>query len=70
MTEVILYSTTVTETLEIVHSLRERLQIDVDFQYKFIQGGYDWEINEHVNHKTIFSFKDPADATWFSLTYL
>jgi len=70
MTEVILYSTTVTETLEIVKSLRERLIIHEDFTYKFIQGGYDWEQSEQIDHKTIFSFRDPADATWFQLTYL
>jgi len=70
MTEVILESTTVTETLEIVQSLRERLTIHEDFTYKFIQGGFEWEMNEHVDHKTIFAFKNPADATWFQLTYL
>jgi uncharacterized protein related to proFAR isomerase len=70
MTEVILYSTTVTETLEIVHSLRERLFIDVDFQYKFIQGKYDWEQSEQIDHKTIFYFRDPAEATAFRLKYL
>jgi hypothetical protein len=70
MIEVVLESTTVTETLEIVHSLRERLSIDRDFQYKFIQGGYNWEMNEPIDHKTIFYFQDPADATWFQLTYL
>jgi hypothetical protein len=69
MTEVVLESTTVTETLEIVQSLRERLRIDVDFQYKFIQGRYDWGQNEQVDHRTIFYFRDPADATWFRLTY-
>ena len=70
MTEVTLHSTTVTETLEIVKSLRERLTMHEDFTYKFIQGGYDWEQSEQIDHKTIFSFRDPADATWFQLTYL
>ena len=70
MIEVTLNSTTVTETLEIVKSLRERLTIHEDFSYKFIQGGYEWDLNEHVNHRTIFSFQNPADATWFQLTYL
>lgn len=70
MIEVILYSTTVTETLEIVNSLKQHLTIHVDFSYKFMQGGYDWDENEPVEHKTIFSFRDPADATWFQLTYL
>jgi hypothetical protein len=70
MTEVTLHSTTVTETLEIVNSLRDRLVIDQDFRYKFIQGSYNWETSEHIEHKAIFYFRDPADATWFSLTYL
>lgn len=70
MVEVILESTTVTETLEIVQSLRERLTIDKDFKYKFIQGGYNWEESESVDHQTIFYFANPADATWFQLTYL
>ena len=70
MTEVTIENTTVTETLEIVHRLKERLVLEEDFRYKFIQGGYEWEMNEHVDHKTIFYFKDPAVATWFSLTYL
>ena len=46
MTEVVLESTTVTETLEIVHSLKEQLTIHEDFSYKFIQGKYDWEMSE------------------------
>lgn len=70
MTEVTVESTTVTETLEIVHSLKERLILGEDFTYKFIQGGYDWEMSEQIDHMTIFYFKDPAVATWFSLTYL
>jgi len=70
MIEVTLKSTTVTETLEIVQSLRERLTIHEDFSYKFIQGGTDWRAHNPIDHKTIFSFRNPADATWFSLTYL
>ena len=70
MTEVILNSTSVTETLEIVQSLKERLVLHDDFHYKFFQGKYDWEMSEQIEHKTIFYFKDPADATWFQLTYL
>lgn len=69
MNEVILHSTTVTETLEIVASLKQRLTIHEDFSYKFIQGGYNWEMNEQIDHRTIFYFKNPADATWFQLTY-
>ena len=70
MTEVVLESTTVTETLEIVHNLKEQLTIHEDFSYKFIQGKYDWEMSEQINHRTIFSFRNPADATAFRLKYL
>ncbi|CAB4129297.1 hypothetical protein UFOVP112_395 [uncultured Caudovirales phage] len=70
MIEVTLNSTTVTETLEIVQSLRERLTIHEDFRYKFIQGGYNWEQSEEIDHKTIFYFTDEATAMWFRLTYL
>jgi hypothetical protein len=70
MTEVIINSTTVTELLEVVQSLRERLVLHDDFHYKFFQGKYDWEQNEEIDHKAVFYFKNPADATWFQLTYL
>jgi hypothetical protein len=70
MTEVIIYSTTVTDTLEIVASLRERMTLHKDFRYKFIQGGYNWEMGEGIDHRAIFYFANPADATWFQLTYL
>ena len=67
MIEVTIESTTVTETLEIVYSLRDRL---ADFRYKFIQGGYDTEAHEDIPHKTIFYFTDENTALWFRLTYL
>jgi hypothetical protein len=70
MTEIILYSTTVTEALEIVASLKEYLTIHEDFEFSFHQGKYDWEMNEQIEHKTVFRFRDPTDATWFRLTYL
>jgi hypothetical protein len=70
MIEVVLESTTATETLEIVRSLRERLILGKEFKYKFIQGGYDWERHEEISHQTVFSFTNSADATWFTLTYL
>ena len=70
MTEVIVYSTTVAETLEIVASLKEHLTLHEDFQFSFHQGRYDWETHEPIAHKTIFYFRDPVDATAFSLKYL
>jgi DUF2075 family protein len=70
MIEVVLESTTVTDTLEIVQSLKEQLTLHEDFHYKFFQGKYNWITHERIDHKTVFYFKDPKTATWFSLTYL
>ena len=70
MTEVTLYSASVTEALEIVASLKEQLTLHVDFRFSFHQGKYDWGMNEQIEHKTIFYFNNPADATAFTLKYL
>jgi hypothetical protein len=70
MTEVTIYDIDVNRCLAIVHELRQTLDQDHDFSYKFFQGGYDWENNEHKSYKTVFSFRDPADATAFTLKYL
>ena len=70
MTEVTVFDINATRTLEIVYELRQYLTQDTDFSYRFYQGGYDWEMNEHKSYKTIFSFRDSADATAFTLKYL
>lgn len=70
MTEITMHSTTVAETLEIVAELKERLRLHEDFQFSFYQGRYDWETHEPIAHKTIFYFRDPAEATAFSLKYI
>jgi hypothetical protein len=67
MIEVTIPNTDVTRCLEIVHELRD---MGIEFEYKFYQGGYNWEMNEHKTYKTVFSFHSPADATVFSLKYL
>lgn len=67
MIEVTVPHTDVTRCLEIVHELRA---MGVEFEYRFFQGGYDWEMNEQKIYKTVFSFRSPADATVFSLKYL
>lgn len=67
MTEVTIYDIDVTRCLEIVHELRA---LGIEFEYRFFQGGYDWENNEHKTYKTVFSFRNPADATVFGLRYL
>lgn len=70
MTEVIIYDIDANRTLEIVRELRLYLTQDQDFFYHFYQGGYDWENHEHRVYKTVFTFKNPADATAFGLRYL
>lgn len=67
MTEITVPDTDVTRCLEIVHELRA---LGMEFEYRFYQGGYDWEMQETKPYKTVFSFADPADATAFSLKYL
>jgi hypothetical protein len=70
MIEVTVFDINATRALEIVYELRQHLEQHVDFAYKFYQGGYDWEMNEHRSYKTVFLFRDPADATAFRLKYL
>lgn len=70
MTEVTLYSASVTEALEIVASLKEQLTLHVDFRFSFHQGKYDWITHERVDHKTVFYFRDSKEATAFTLKYL
>ena len=70
MTEVIIYDIGTARTLEIVAELRQYLQQEIDFTFAFHQGGYDWELMEHNTYRTVFSFRNPTDATAFALKYL
>ena len=70
MTDVTVFDINATRALEIVYELRQHLTQDTDCSYRFYQGGYDWEMNEHRSYKTVFSFRNPADATAFTLKYL
>lgn len=70
MTTVTLVNIDATRTLEIVRELRETLRQHADFDYRFIQGGYDWETHEARLPKCEFRFYNPPDATAFSLKYL
>jgi hypothetical protein len=69
MTEVTVYDISANRTLEIVHELRQTLTQGHDFEYAFYQGGYNWEMAEHRSYKTVFKFRDPAEATAFTLRY-
>lgn len=70
MTTVTLHNITANRTLEIVHELRLTLRQHADFDYRFMQGGYNWETHETHVPMTDFTFYNPADATAFSLKYL
>lgn len=70
MTTVTLTYIGVERTLEIVRELRLTLRQHADFDYRFLQGGYNWETNEIKESKAEFTFYNPPDATAFSLKYL
>ena len=70
MTTIILQNVDANRTLEIVKELRLTLRQHADFDYRFLQGGYDWETHELKLPSTEFTFYNPADATAFSLKYL
>lgn len=70
MTTVTLHNINASRTLEIVHELRKTLTQHADFEYRFMQGGYNWETHETHLPMTEFRFYNPADATAFGLKYL
>ena len=70
MTTVILQNVDADRALEIVKELRLTLRQYADFSYRFLQGGYSWETHEIRLPSVEFEFYNPADATWFQLTYL
>jgi hypothetical protein len=70
MTTVTLQNVDATQTLEVVKELRLTLRQHADFDYRFLQGGYNWEIHEIRVPCAEFRFYNPADATAFTLKYL
>ena len=70
MTTITLTNVDATRTLEIVKELRLTLQQHIDFDYRFLQGGYDWDTAETKLPSVEFRFYNPANATAFSLKYL
>lgn len=70
MTTVKLLNINAARTLEIVYELRKTLRQHADFDYRFVQGGYNWVTHETYVPMTEFTFYNPADATAFSLKYL
>lgn len=70
MTTVTLLNVNANRTLEIVYELRQTLRQHADFDYRFIQGSYNWETHEVQVPVAEFEFYNPPDATAFSLRYL
>ena len=70
MTTVKLLNVNAARTLEIVYELRQTLRQHADFDYKFIQGSYDWVLHEAQVPMVEFTFYNPPDATAFTLKYL
>ena len=70
MTTVTLVNVDANRTIEIVKELRITLRQHADFDYRFLQGGYDWDTHERRESKAEFTFYNPSDAPAFSLKYL
>ena len=70
MTTVVLKNVDADRALEIVKELRLTLRQHADFDYRFLQGGYNWETQEIKLPSVEFTFYNPPDATAFGLKYL
>ena len=70
MTTITLLNINAARTLEIVYELRKTIRQHADFDYKFIQGSYNWETHDTQVPMVEFTFYNPSDATAFSLKYL
>lgn len=70
MTTIVLNNTGAERAIAIVKELRLTLRQHADFDYRFLQGGYDTDAHIYRESKAEFTFYNPADATAFSLKYL
>jgi hypothetical protein len=68
--EVIIHNKYATKIVDIVHELRDQgfVQGD-DFEFAYYKAEYDGFNGESYNRHTIFRFKEPSVATWFSVKY-
>jgi len=70
MIEFILYGKSSSEISEIVAELKSRgLKTNVDFDFEFHTGSYDWESNTHKPRWTEFTFYNEKEGTWFVLKW-
>lgn len=72
MIEVVIHKKYATKIIDIVHELRDTgfVQGD-DFEFAYHKAEYDWfsKSDDHYDRHTVFRFKDPSVASWFSLKY-
>lgn len=71
MIEVTINNKYATNIVDIVHQLKETgLAQGGDFEFVYHKGEWDGMTGlGHYKRHTIFRFKDPAVASWFSLKY-
>lgn len=71
MIEVVIAKQTANSIIDIVHNLRDQGFIQgVDFEFAYHAADYDnWSGDVTYNRHTVFRFKDPAVASWFTLKY-
>ena len=69
MTQVTLDKVDVTQVLDIVHQLRAQgYKQGQDFEFAFHQSKWDDMIGE-IPKQAVFTFYNPALASWFALRY-
>ena len=70
MIEFILYNKSSSEISEIIAELKSRgLKINIDFDFEFHTGSYDWEYNSYIPRWTKFTFYNEKEGTWFVLKW-
>lgn len=70
MVTVSLIGKTSQDISNIVNDLKNSgLKINIDFDYYFNTGKFDWTTGVAVDPITYFNFYDERYATWFSLVY-
>jgi hypothetical protein len=70
--EVVIHKKYATKIIDIVYDLRAAGFVQgEDFEFAYHKAEYDWFSNsdDHYDRYTVFRFKDPSIASWFSLKY-
>jgi hypothetical protein len=70
MVTVSLIGKTSQDISNIVNDLKNSgLKINVDFDFYFNTGKFDWSTGSNLDPVTYFNFYNEKDATWFTLVY-